>query len=174
MNNLITIKGTAQVDGLKFCDIEGGFGPGKKAMLAKDIAEIHGKDLRLINEAINNNRKRFINGLHIIDLKGTEFEIDLVDHGFYSQNGINRSNNLYALSERGYAILLKILEDDLAWGQYDKLVDSYFNKRTEREAKLSDVAVRAQAMHINAITRQAKLLYQMTGVDTLSKEYKNI
>lgn len=33
------------------------------------------------------------------------------------------------LSERGYAKLLKILEDDVAWEQYEKLVDGYFNMR---------------------------------------------
>ena len=115
MNNLITIKGVTQVEGMRFADIEGGFGPGKKAMLAKDIAEIHGRELRVINQAINLNRKRFRDGLHVIDIKGTDFEINLIDHEIFVQNSINRANNIYLLSERGYAVLLKILEDDVAW-----------------------------------------------------------
>jgi len=88
MNSLITIKGMAQVGGMKFSNIEGGFGPGKKVMLAKDIAEIHGKELRIINQAINMNRKRFKDGLHIIDLKGTGYEINLIDLKIITQKSV--------------------------------------------------------------------------------------
>ena len=37
-----------------------------------------------------------------------------MNHEIFTQNAINRSNNIYLLSERGYAKLLKILEDDVA------------------------------------------------------------
>ena len=132
MNKLI-VKGIKNIDGMKFHDIEGGFGEGKKAILAKEIASIHKRELKEINRRINDNRKRFKNGVDIIDLKGTEFEVILKHHGIYNQNSINRSDNLYVLSERGYAKLLKILEDDLAWEQYDKLVDGYFNMRAKKK-----------------------------------------
>lgn len=124
-------KGLIEVEGMRFHSIEGGFGEGKKSMLAKEIAIIHGKDVGRINEAINRNRKRFTNGVDIIDLKNTEFAIDLCDSGIYTRNSINASSNIYLLSERGYAKLLKILEDDFAWEQYDKLVDGYFNMRAK-------------------------------------------
>lgn len=101
---------------MKFRDIEGVFGEGKKSILAKDIANIHNKEFKHINEAINKNRQRFTDGLDIIDLKGTNFEVDLIDLGIYTQNAINRSKNIYILSERGYSKLLKILEDDFAVG----------------------------------------------------------
>ncbi|WP_416712442.1 ORF6C domain-containing protein, partial [Bacillus cereus] len=35
------------------------------------------------------------------------------------------------LSERGYAKLLKILEDETAWELYDQFVDGYFNMRAK-------------------------------------------
>ena len=130
--NEIIIKGIANVDNMTFTDIEGGFGAGKKAMLAKDIAEIHNKDLRHINENINKNHTRFKNGVDIIDVKGTKFAVGLVDSGIFTQNAVNAANNIYILSERGYAKLLKILEDDVAWEQYEKLVDGYFNMRAEQ------------------------------------------
>lgn len=75
------------------------------------------------------NRTRFTDGLDIVDLKGTEFAINLIDSGIYTQNSLNASSNIYLLSERGYSKLLKILEDDFAWEQYDKLVDGYFQMR---------------------------------------------
>lgn len=73
--------------------------------------------------------KRLPESSLVFDLKGTEFEIGLADNGIYTQNSINRSKNIYLLSEREYAKLLKILEDDFAWEQYETLVDNYFNMR---------------------------------------------
>lgn len=128
MNNLLKINGITEVKGMKFHDIEGGFGEGKKAMLVKDIASIHERDLKDINRNINNNAKRFTGGIDILDLKNGGFDSPLEDLGF-SKRDISISKNIYLLSERGYSKLLKILEDDVAWEQYEKLVDGYFNMR---------------------------------------------
>ena len=127
--NELKILGTEKVGNFKFTGIEGGFGENKKAMLVRDIAVIHNSNVRRINEVINRNRKRFKDGVDIIDLLSNEdFAVVLNDSGF-NQNQINASNNIYVLSERGYAKLLKILEDDKAWEIYDELVDNYFNMR---------------------------------------------
>ena len=127
-NELIKINGTKEVNGMKFHEIEGGFGKNKKSMLAKDIAIIHGRELRKINELINNNRNRFKDHIDIIDfLSNSELIRD-----FAEKNGLigsNRTKNVYLLSERGYSKLLKIMQDDLAWEKYDELVDNYFNMR---------------------------------------------
>ena len=111
--NELKVLGKEKVGTFEFTGIEGGFGEDKKAMLVKDIAVIHGKEVRQINQAINMNRKRFKDSIDVIDLKGNNFAINLMDSGF-TQNQINASNNIYLLSERGYAKLLKILEDDKA------------------------------------------------------------
>lgn len=141
-------------------------------MLVKDIAVIHGKEVRQINQAINMNRKRFKNGIDILDLKENNFAINLMDSGF-TQNQINASNNIYLLSERGYAKLLKILEDDKAWEIYDELVDNYFNMRltinTDNKALLADKKL--EIMEENAKTRKANLLYKI-AMATKSRVHK--
>ncbi|WP_459476439.1 ORF6N domain-containing protein [Clostridium saccharoperbutylacetonicum] len=134
MENLL-VNGIIDIEGMKFHDIEGGFGKDKKAMLIKDIAEIHGREFKHINEAVNKKIKRFKNNINVIDLKS----VDLIDRDFlnklgFSNSSIANSNSPYILSERGYAKLLKILEDDVAWEQYEKLVEGYFNMRS-KEAK---------------------------------------
>lgn len=139
MSNLI-LKGKSKVEGMEFNHIEGGFGEGKKSILAKDIAEIHNRALDEINRAINRNFKRFTNNVDLVDLRDTDFVPNLVSNGIYTQNAINRSNNIYLLSERGYSKLLKILEDDFAWDQYEKLVDGYFNMRQVIKENSLDVA----------------------------------
>ncbi len=45
------------------------------------------------------NRNRTKNLIDIIDVKGTEFEVNLIEHGILSQNAVNRANNIYILSE---------------------------------------------------------------------------
>lgn len=125
--NELKILGTEKVGNFKFTGIEGGFGENKKAMLVKDIATIHGRPVKAINQAINMNRARFKDGIDVIDLKIESGSIKLTE--FFNRQQIANSNSIYLLSERGYAKLLKILEDDKAWEIYDELVDNYFNMR---------------------------------------------
>lgn len=162
MNDL-KVLGKEKVGSFEFTGIEGGFGEDKKAMLVKDIAVIHGTTVKRINELINRNRKRFRDGVDIIDLLSNEdFKVVLNDLNFSSKS-ISNSNNIYLLSERGYAKLLKILEDDKAWEIYDELVDNYFNMRqtiqTDNKALVANK--RLEIMEENAKTRKANLLYKI-------------
>ncbi|MGR8860811.1 ORF6N domain-containing protein [Leuconostoc citreum] len=127
MNNLKVI-GKEQVAGYEFTGIEGGFGYGTRGMLVRDIADIHGTTTTRVNELINRNKKRFKEGIDIINLRTNDVAIVLNDSGF-TKNAINASKYIYMLSERGYSKLLKILEDDTAWDIYEKFVDGYFNMR---------------------------------------------
>lgn len=161
--NQLQVLGKQKIGNFEFVAIEGGFGEGKKAMTVKDIAGIHGRPVKSINQAINMNIKRFIDGVDIIDLKSKVTQIDLEKFGF-SQNAINRSNNIYILSERGYAKLLKILEDDTAWEIYDQLVDNYFSyRKTIQSIGLDSETKRmnAEARLENAKARKAKLLAEL-------------
>lgn len=128
MTNQLKVIGKEHVGKYEFTGIEGGFGEGKRAMTVKDIAQVHETTVGRINELINRNRKRFKDGVDIIDLKQGDFAIVLNESGF-TQNQINATKNIYLLSERGYSKLLKILEDDKAWEIYEELVDDYFNMR---------------------------------------------
>lgn len=167
--NQIKVTGTQRIGNYEFIAIEGGFGKDKKAMTVKDIAGIHGTEVRRINEVINRNRKRFINGVDIIDLKPAIVlkDNEISKFGF-TQNAINASKNIYLLSERGYAKLLKILEDDTAWEIYDQLVDNYFNYRKavkEINSNGSDLEIKrinATARLENARVRKAKLLAELS------------
>ena len=47
-------------------------------------------------------QKASVEGIDIMDLKGTEFEVNLIDNEILTQNAANRSDNIYLLSERGY------------------------------------------------------------------------
>lgn len=161
--NELKVLGQEKIGQYEFTGIEGGFGEDKKSMLVRDIAMIHESTVKRINELINRNRKRFKDGIDIIDLLVDEnFKVVLNDLNF-STKTISNSNNIYLLSERGYAKLLKILEDDKAWEIYDELVDNYFNMReainTDSTIGLKDK--RLAIMEENAKTKQAQLLFKV-------------
>ena len=162
----LRLVGTTTICGVNVPKIAGGFGEDKKAMLAKTIAEIHVKDLRVINQDINRNRTRFVDGIDIIDLKGTEFEITLSDSEIMTRNSLNAANNIYLLSERGYAKLLKIFDDDLAWDKYEAILDEYFHMRDEVVYPLT--TGRHNYLQIAPIIQDelavAKLISEATGI----------
>lgn len=161
MNGLKVI-GREHIGHIEFTGIEGGFGKNKKAMLVKDIAQIHSRPVKKINELINNNRKRFEDGLDILDLKQVVKKDLFSEYGFSAAEWGN-ANNVYLLSERGYSKLLKILEDDKAWEVYDQLVDGYFTMRAEAKVTKPriDSDKRLEIMSENAQTRKGTLLYRI-------------
>ncbi|MGJ0841548.1 ORF6N domain-containing protein [Clostridium tertium] len=180
MSNSIKVNGLKQIEEMRFHDIEGGFGEGKKAMLVKEIANIHGREFKHINEAINKNRSRFKNNLDIVDLKSVDLiDRDLLNELGFSNSSIANANNIYLLSERGYSKLLKILEDDVAWEQYEKLVDGYFNMRAETKKKSKSVDNLLKEKEIearlkNARAREANILLKICNNPNLSKEYVQV
>ncbi|WP_307994716.1 ORF6N domain-containing protein [uncultured Weissella sp.] len=136
MNDEIRVLGVEEIDGNQFTGIVGGFGAGKRSMLVRDIAEVNRTTTKQLNQNIERNRKRFKSDVDVIDLKKKSgvTQSDLKNMG-YSQSAINGAMHIYLLSERGYAKLLKIMDSDEAWEQYDKFVDGYFQYReTVRQA----------------------------------------
>ncbi|WKZ96896.1 ORF6N domain-containing protein [Lacticaseibacillus paracasei] len=160
--NELKVIGREHIGRIEFTGIEGGFGKDKKAMLVKDIAQIHSRPVKKINELINNNRKRFEDGLDILDLKQVVKKDLFSEYGFSAAEWGN-ANNVYLLSERGYSKLLKILEDDKAWEVYDQLVDGYFTMRAEAKVTKPriDSDKRLEIMSENAQTRRGSLLYRI-------------
>jgi len=130
MSNLI-LNGSTNVCGVMVPNIEGGFGEGKKAMLTKDIAGIHGFETTKVNQDIKRNRSRFKDSVDIIDLKGSEFVITLSDNNILTKMEISKAEHIYLFSERGYSKLLKIFDDDLAWDKYDQIIDEYFTMKSD-------------------------------------------
>lgn len=169
----LKVIGHEKIGKVRFTGIEGGFGKDKKALLVRDIAVIHNQIVGNINLLINRNRKRFKDGVDILDLK------QIVPSNLFSKYGFTKAqwgnaNHIYLLSERGYAKLLKIMDDDKAWEIYDELVDNYFNMRVAiKENKPAIVnQERLKIMKDNSATRRANILYKiaMATESSSSKE----
>lgn len=171
----LKVIGQEKIGKIEFTGIEGGFGQGKKAMLVRDVAKIHSRSIREINELINRNHKRFKDGIDILDLK------QIVPNDLFSEYGFTKAQwgnakHIYLLSERGYAKLLKILDDDKAWDIYDELVDNYFNMRVAiKENKPMIVnQERLKIMKDNSATRKANMLYKIAMATESNSSKENL
>lgn len=138
--NKLQIKGTQSFRGIELPVIEGGFGEGKKCLSDKHISEIHNVPAREIRRIIKDNIKRFKEGVDYIDLQRVGDTHTLTKLG-YAKQSITQAKNIYLLSERGYAKLIKIMDTDLAWELHDQLVDEYFSMREQlRKLTAEDMA----------------------------------
>lgn len=158
----LKVLGKEKVADFEFTGIEGGFGKGKRSMLAKDIAKIHNKQIYRINEMISRNIDHFEIGIDLLDLKSVIAESDKEKYGF-SQNAWNRSEHIWLVSERGYLKLLKIMDDDKAWDIYNDIVDNYFNMRVAIKEKKPELVEndRLTIMAKNAATKRGAQLMKL-------------
>lgn len=154
-----------------------------KEGLVRDIAKIHEREVRTVNQTIDRNITRFKKDIDIINiLEMSDFKITASDLGI---NISNRAKSEYILSERGYAKLLKIMDDDLAWEIYDKFVDEYFSMReviTEGEKPIKKLSERApmerlkdNSIALNGLFKELELnipkeLIASTAITTTQRE----
>lgn len=128
MNNKLKVSGTQSFMGIDIPIIEGGFGVDCKVITDKTISEIHEMRNNNIRSRITDNIKRFKENIDYIDIKRACDVSTLLELG-YAKQSITQAENIYLLSERGYAKLIKIMDSDKAWEVHDKLIDEYFTMR---------------------------------------------
>lgn len=153
----IEVTGVQEFLGKEVPVIEGGFGEGEKVVLAKTIAEIHELELRKINELINNNIDEFEEGIDILDFKRDEnFAILAKDNGFYTQNALNASSNIYLLSEQGYIALVGFMRTEKAKELRKKFRREYFamRKKIKEEPKCVEDLIIMQAQRLKDMREQ--------------------
>ena len=129
MANDLIIKGKQEFLGKEIPVIEGGFGEGKKVILAKTIAEIHDVEVKEINKLINSNIKEFKFGIDILDLKTGDYKEPVLQKGLLTKAQWGNSNNVYLLSEQGYFALVQLMRTEKAKEIRKELRREYFKMR---------------------------------------------
>lgn len=139
MSKEIKLNGTQIFMGREIPVIEGGFGEGCKCVTDKTISEIHDVPTREIRRLVKDHLTRFRNGIDYIDLKDVGIaHNNLLNNVGYSTMEISKAKNIFLLSERGYAKLIKIMDSDKAWEIHDQLMDEYFLMRKTIQNIYSD------------------------------------
>ena len=95
-----------------------------RVLTTQQIAEAYGTDNKTISYNFNHNKDRYIDGKHFICLMGEELRAFREIHDLPSN-----LNKIYLWTEKGAFLHAKSLNTDTAWEVYDRLVDSYFDKK---------------------------------------------
>lgn len=98
-----------------------------RVLTTQQIAEAYGSDTRVISNNFNRNKDRYVEGKHYICLEDGE-KREFVDH-HQIDDGSKKASKLYLWTEKGAFLHAKSLNTDTAWEVYDRLVDSYFDKK---------------------------------------------
>lgn len=96
-------------------------------LTTQQIAEAYGTDYKVISKNFKNNEDRYTEGKHFICLTGEELRQAKANHKFYDLQ--MNANKFYLWTKKGAFLHAKSLNTDTAWEVYDKLVDSYFDKK---------------------------------------------
>ena len=102
---------------------------GQRVVTSWDIAKVHNREPREINQQFNRIRNRFIEGKHYYSIKNVlenkeSLKVILGD-SIYNSLPFNVSE-IILFTESGYLLLTKPFTDDLSWEIQDLLVESYF------------------------------------------------
>ena len=72
-------------------------------------------DISGIDPKINEHIDEFETGVDLLDLKGnSDFEMEILHNGLYTQNALNRAKNFYLLSEQRYMLLVGFMNTEKA------------------------------------------------------------
>lgn len=140
--NELKVNGSQNFMGIEIPVVEGGFGDGKKVILARTIAEIHGVELRVINQIVSRNEDEFEFGVDIIDLKQIT-NCDVFSELGFTKAQWGNAKNIYLLSEQGYMLLVGFMKTDKAKEIRKQLRREYF---AMRELINTDEQLKAQLL----------------------------
>jgi hypothetical protein len=164
--NLQLIKGgkITTKDGREYTRLMGGFGEGKPSLTVRQISELMEKELKHVNETINNNINHFEKNIHLIDLKNS---VDIIDPVLetlkslgYSKQSISNSKNIYILSESGFLLYLKFAEGDKSVDLYKDFIEDYFQTKAENEKLKVAVSEELDSLVNERITILGKMFYE--------------
>lgn len=128
MNELITINNT-QVEVKEY--------EGLRVVTAWDIAKVHGREVKRINEQFNRNKEKMIENEDFFIIKRNEIPKSLSATLMDLWEFAPSMNEMVLFTESGYMMLVKTFTDDLSWDIQRQLVKTYFRfKETQKTMTL--------------------------------------
>lgn len=125
MNELITINNT-QVEVKEY--------EGLRVVTVWDIAKVHGREVKRINEIFKNNIDKFILKEDYFFLTPNEFSGSFKTTQDFIPNNVKE---IPLFTESGYLMLVKTFTDDLSWDIQRQLIKTYFRfKETQKTMTL--------------------------------------
>ena len=102
---------------------------GIRVLLTRQLAEAYGTERQIISNNYTRNKKRYVEGKHVIILSGDYLKEFKASHQI--DDNLKYTHTLYLWTEKGALLHAKSLNTDKAWEVYDYLVDFYFRAKEE-------------------------------------------
>lgn len=94
---------------------------GQRVVTLAMIDQVHQRPEGTARRNFNEHRSRFVEGVHCFEVTANEIRTQSLGRAFAA-----RTAKGVLLTERGYMMLTKPFNDDLAWDVQSRLVDEYF------------------------------------------------
>lgn len=104
-----------------------------RVLTTQQIAEAYGTDTKVVSYNFNHNKDRYVEGKHFICLTGNELRAFRENHDLPTN-----LNKIYLWTEKGAFLHAKSLNTDKAWEVYDRLVDEYFEKESQKPLTVAE------------------------------------
>lgn len=121
---------------------------GERVITAYDIAELHGRDVKRINENFRNNIEKFVENEDYFMVK-REYIIKSIKTTL--ENNAPNLKEIILFTETGYLLLTKTFNDELSWKIQRELVKAYFKlKELKEKVESGELEIRnTQSKEIN-------------------------
>lgn len=140
----------------------------ERVITAWDIARLHGRDVREVNQQFNRNIKNLIeNEDYFIVNRSHIFESHRVIQDFIPNN----VKEIVLFTEYGYLLLVKTFTDDKSWKVQRQLVKSYFKlKELKEKVEAGELEIKKVNSEIQSNNNQ---LEQLKSIENIITAYKN-
>ena len=101
-----------------------------RVITAYDIAELHERDVKVINQQFNNNRNKFIENEDYFIAKKNLIHRSI---SLTSSNNLQNLKEIILFTDTGYLLLTKTFTDNLSWKIQRELVKAYFKLKELKE-----------------------------------------
>lgn len=105
----------------------------ERVVTAWDIAKVHKREVKRVNEQFNRNRKKMIEGKDFYIIKRNEIPKSLEKTLKNLWASAPSMRELILFTESGYLMLNKSFEDDLSWKIQRQLIEIYFMAKEMKE-----------------------------------------
>lgn len=121
----INMEGEFSLGNKTISIVKGGFGPDQNILSELQIAELHGKELKHVRDAVKRLKSKLIQWVDYIDLNDCLHVGKYLDMFGYTKQQ-RSANHFYIFSERGYFKLAKHFTNDESWVAFNNLLNGYF------------------------------------------------
>jgi len=136
---------------------------GQRVVTLKDIDLVHDRPAETAGRNFRKNKKRFIENEDYISIKPSDFKRDEI-----RRLGISSPAGGYLITETGYLMIVKSLNDDLAWQVQRELVKNYFRVKEQPRAIITTEKGISQPVKLEPKTYNGKLLLTSRDVETVA------